>query len=423
MAHKGATQQRNSGRRRGGPTPAPTRLRIPAARTGGLERALWILTGLSAAIALIQLYLHAQLAATHGSYTSFCNVNAAVNCDAVLMSPYSVLLGVPMAAWGFLSYVTLAVLLYRRGQAVGDARSHASLLTLGLALWNVAVSVYMAGISTFAIGAFCLLCAAMYLLVIATAVLVWRLVRVDLARSARPVLTSRRALGGVGIILAGIAVIAALHFAARPISGATMTADDVKARDREFFDWYTTLPVTTDLPPSTHAKGPESAPLTIIEFSDFECPACAMAFRDLHELAARHPDRVRIVFHHFPLDADCNPNVTTRMHRSACQAAIAAECAARSGKFWEYHDLLFRGQDKLGRDDLVAKAVGLGIPAEQFTACLDDPAARSRVLADANAGGRLGVKSTPTLVINGRKVEGALERSRYEYVIALERRD
>jgi protein-disulfide isomerase len=130
---------------------------------------------------------------------------------------------------------------------------------------------------------------------------------------------------------------------------------------------------------------------------------------------------VRIVFHHFPLDADCNPNVSTRMHRYACQAAIAAECAARAGKFWEYHDLLFGAQDRLGRDDLIAKAVTLGIARDNFVACLDDPSARSRVLADSAAGAKLGVKSTPTLVINGRAVEGALERTRYQYVIALER--
>jgi len=180
--------------------------------------------------------------------------------------------------------------------------------------------------------------------------------------------------------------------------------------------------LTKDLPIATHSKGPADAPLTIIEFSDFECPACAMAFRDLHDLANQHPELVRLVFHHFPLDSECNPNVPTRRHRSACQAAIAAECAARAGKFWEYHDLLFGAQDRLGRDDLIAKATELGIPQETFVACLDDPTARAHVLADAGAGAKLGVKSTPTFIINGRIVEGAIERRRYEYVIAIERR-
>jgi protein-disulfide isomerase len=244
----------------------------------------------------------------------------------------------------------------------------------------------------------------------------------DFAAGGRSVLTPQVMFGGLGAIAAGVVAIAAVQFAARPISGAAMSADEVKSRDPEFYQWYTTLPVRKDLPESVHVKGPADAPLTIIEFSDFECPACGMAFHDLHDLAERHPDLVRIVFHHYPLDSDCNPNVTVRMHRSACGAAIASECAARAGKFWEYHDLLFRAQDKLGRDELIAKAVGLGIPADTFTACLDDPAARARVLGDTGAGAKIGVQSTPTLVINGRVVEGALERTRYEYIIALERR-
>jgi protein-disulfide isomerase len=201
-----------------------------------------------------------------------------------------------------------------------------------------------------------------------------------------------------------------------------MTEADVQARDPQFYEWYKKLPVTKDLPAAVHSKGPDDAPLTIVEFSDFECPACAMAFRDLHDLAHRHPELVRIVFHHFPLDSECNPNVSTRMHRSACLAAIASECAARAGKFWEYHDLLFGDRDHLGRNDLIAKAVGLGIPQDTFVACLGDPTARTRVLSDTGAGAKLGVKSTPTMIINGRAVEGALERTRYEFIIALERR-
>ncbi len=423
MAHKGATQQQNSGRRRGESTASSMRQRTPAGRTAGIERGIWATLALSAAIALVQIYLHAQLTATHGSYTSFCNVNSAVNCDAVLMSTYGKLLGIPVAAWGFLSYLLLAILLFRRGRTVGSARSRTTVLALGLALWNLAVSVYMAAISTFVIGILCLLCAGMYVVVVATTVLVWKLAQVDLAAGGESLFTSQRVLTGGGAILAGIVAITALQLAARPVSGATMTSAEVKTRDPEFYEWYTTRPITKDLPANVHIKGPADAPLTIIEFSDFECPACGIAFRDLHDLSNRHPDLVRIVFHHFPLDSDCNPNVPTRMHPFACQAAIASECAARAGKFWEYHDLLFGAQNHLGREDLVKKAVGLGIPADTFTACLDDPAVRALVVNDASAGAKLGVKSTPTMVINGRTVEGALERSRYEYVIALERRN
>lgn len=421
MARKEAAQQQNSGRRRGETGSGSTRSRTPPARTDGLERALWIVVALSVATALVQLYIHSQLAATRGAYTSFCNVSSTVNCDAVLMSPYAVLLGIPMAAWGLLSYLALAVLLYRRGRSVGTARAQASLLLVAVAAWNVGVSLYMASVSAFVLRHLCLLCMGTYVLVGTAAFLAWSLARADVGASGRAVLTRERALAGGAAILAGVAILGAMQFASRPISGATMTPEEVKARDPEFYEWFTKRPVTKDLPPVAHSKGPTDAPVTIIEFSDFECPACAMAFRDLHDLADQHPELVRIVFHHFPLDSECNPHVPMRMHKSACQAAVASECAARAGKFWEFHDLLFGGQNKLGRDDLVAKAVGLGIDREPFVACLDDPAMRARVKADTDAGAKLGVQSTPTLVINGRTIEGALERTRYEYVIAIER--
>jgi uncharacterized membrane protein len=253
MAHKGATQQQNSGRRRGESTPPRARSQASAARTNGLERALWILIALSAAIALVQLYIHAQLAATRGSYTSFCNVSSTVNCDAVLMSPYGMLLGIPVAAWGFLSYLALAFLLFRRRRAVGAARIQTVLLALGLALWNVGVALYMAAISTFAIGALCLLCAGTYLLVATTAVLMWSLASIDLGVRGEPVVIPARALAGAAITV-GVAAIAAVQCDC-PVSGTSMTADQVKTRDPEFYDWYTKRPITKDLPPGRQ-QGP-----------------------------------------------------------------------------------------------------------------------------------------------------------------------
>ena len=422
MAAKRATQQQNSGRRRGENVAAAARPRVAPARTDGIERALWTALALSVAVALAQLYVHSQLVATRGAYTSFCNVSSTVNCDAVLMSAYGTLFGVPVSAWALASYTLLVILLFRRRGAVGAARTQASRLFLGLALWNAVFSLYMAGLTVFAIGAICLLCTATYVLVVVTAALAWRLATVDLAPSGERVLGSRLVLATGGAIALGLAVIAAAQFASRPISGLNLSAADVQARDPEFYEWYRSRPITKELPPDVHSRGPADAPLTIIEFSDFECPACGMAFRDLHDLVAAHPDLVRLVFHHFPLDSECNPHVPMRMHQSACLAAIASECAARAGKFWEYHDLLFGAQDQLAREQLVAKAERLGIAKDTFTACLDDPSARSNVLTDTGAGAKLGVKSTPTLVINGRTVEGALERSRYEYLIALERR-
>jgi protein-disulfide isomerase len=109
------------------------------------------------------------------------------------------------------------------------------------------------------------------------------------------------------------------------------------------------------------------------------------------------------------------------MHASACLAAYAAECAGRQGRFWEYHDVLFENGRQLGRDALVGYAERLGLDVRAFDQCLDDPATRARVAADVEAASRAGVNSTPTLFINGRLVEGALERAYYDYAVIIER--
>src|SRR5262249_54614140 len=186
----------------------------------------------------------------------------------------------------------------------------------------------------------------------------------------------------------------------------------VQGAARKCSDLYTKLRVLSApdaLGPATHVKGNADAPVTIVEFSDFECPACGHAFGDLRELIRSRPD-VKLIFRHFPLDSRCNPGMQQQLHPDACPAAAAAECAGRLGRFWEYHDMLFEHQRPPARDSLFrsARAVALDTPASR--ACLDDPATMDGIAADVAAGTRLGVESTPTIFINGRRVQGALDR-------------
>ena len=423
MARKGARRKTDFGLRSGNAPARRTRENgaTPAApRRGmtGLERALLAVLALDGALSFVLHYVHAQLRATNGAYTSFCNVSDRVNCDTVLGSPHSELLGVPVSVWALLTYLLLAALVIWRQRASEPGRTRATLLLVGIAAWAFAFSVYMAAVATFVIGALCLLCIGMYVLNGVVAVLAWRLARAE--SHAAPLLSARRTMIGATAIALALALVGGLQFAVTSVSTPPLTREEVRSRDPEFYQWYTSRPVITGLPASEHAKGPADAPITIVEFSDFECTHCARAFHDLHDLERQHRGTLRIVFHHFPLDSNCNPHVASHLHQSACLAAIAAECAGRHGRFWEYHDRLFGAQDRLGRDDLVASAAALGIDRAAFAVCLDDPASRARVLADVEAGARLGVKSTPTLFINGRTVEGALERGAYEYVVALE---
>ena len=409
MARKGA-QRSDPGRRLESPAAAVVTAHASPSLETGFALALVLALGLSLAI----LYVHAQLTATNGRYTSFCNVSTRVNCDAVLSSPYGRLLGVSVAVWALLTYAALAILLFVRRQATGERRARATVALLALALWSLVFSLYMAGLAAFAIGAICLLCSGLYLLNGTLAALAWRI-----ARAEGWVLT-RGAAVGAAVMAGALVVLGGLQHRASS-AALTLTRADVETKNPDFYKWYTSLPLADGLPPADHRRGPADAAITVVEFSDFECTFCGKAFRDLRDLEHQHAGLIRVEFHHFPLDTACNTHVPEAVHPSACQAAIAAECAARFDRFWEYHDRLFAEQDRLDRDSLVATAVDLGIDRAAFSACLDDPAARERVVADAAEGARLGVRSTPTLFINRRPVEGALDRTLYDYVVALER--
>ncbi len=418
MARKGATRKNDLGSR---PRGASAVAAPPARGLAGLEVAILVTLALATALSLTVLYVHTMLRASKGTYTSFCNVSEQVNCDAVLMSHYGTLLGMSLATWALVTYALLAFLVVARRQAREPMRARATLLLVGVTFWSLAFSLYMAAIAAFEVRAFCLLCAGMYVLNAILAVLVWRLARGESAGGA-PLLTARRTALGTAAIAVALAGVGSMQFAGTSIGATRLTPEDVRTREPEFYQWYTTRPVVSGIVAGNHVKGPVDAPITVVEFSDFECTYCAKAFRDLRDLERQHPGMVRIAFHHFPLDAGCNPHVTAAMHSASCLAAIASECAARSGRFWEYHDRLFGAQDKLGRDDLVATAVELGLDRAAFTACLDDPSARARVVDDIAAGAAAGVKSTPTLFMNGRMIEGALERTHYDYVVAMERK-
>lgn len=411
MARKGATQQKNPGRR-----PAEPVASSPPTRGPVIALAMALLAGIGFAATL--LFIHVQMHAAKGGYTSFCDVNSTVGCTPVIGSSYGTLFGLPVAAWALLTYVGLGILLVVRESAAPALRRTLTLGILAAACWILLFSLYMAAIATFRIGHLCPFCFGLYVVAVAAAFLAWRLARAELGPGGIQ-LVSPTTLSIVGVMVVGLVGVSLLQLAAEDRGGADLTADEVCARDAEFCTWYRKQPEVADLPAAAHVRGDAAAPVTIVEFSDFECPACGMAYRDLHDVERTHAGRVKVVFHHFPLDATCNPHVTTRMHPSACLAAFASECAAREGKFWEYHDRLFTSQEQLGRDALITYATELGIDAAAFTACLDDPATRARVRADTDAGASLGIESTPTLFINGRKISGALDRARYDYAIAL----
>ncbi|MEM7481344.1 MAG: thioredoxin domain-containing protein [Acidobacteriota bacterium] len=146
------------------------------------------------------------------------------------------------------------------------------------------------------------------------------------------------------------------------------------------------------------SKGPDDAPVTIIEFSDFECPFCSRVNPTLAQVREEYGDKVRIVFRQFPLS----------IHANAQKAAEASLCAHDQDKFWEMHDLMFEKQRELGVDQLKAQASQLGLDTEAFNECLDSDKYAQAVKDDMKAGAQAGVSGTPAMFINGRSLSGAV---------------
>jgi protein-disulfide isomerase len=153
----------------------------------------------------------------------------------------------------------------------------------------------------------------------------------------------------------------------------------------------------TEVAATGPAKGPADAPVTIVEFSDFECPFCSRILPTIQQAQDTYGDKLRLVFRQFPLNS---------IHPSAQKAAEASLCANDQGKFWEFHDALFANQKALGVDQLKATAETLGLDAAKFAACVEGGTHAATVAKDLREGMAAGVSGTPAMFVNGRFVNG-----------------
>jgi len=153
--------------------------------------------------------------------------------------------------------------------------------------------------------------------------------------------------------------------------------------------------------PRDHAKGPANAPVTLVEYGDYECPHCGRAHPIVRSIQHALGERLRFVFRNFPL---------TEAHPNAENAAEAAEAAGAQGKFWEMHDELFDHQDALEPPDLVTYAERLGLDADAVGAAVEHHNDAERVREDFMSGGRGGVNGTPTFFLNGKRYDGEWDR-------------
>lgn len=155
-------------------------------------------------------------------------------------------------------------------------------------------------------------------------------------------------------------------------------------------------------------KGSADAPITIVEFADFQCPFCGRAQSLLNDILAKYKDKVKLAYLDFPI---------SQIHPYAQTAAEASRCALAKGKYWEMHDAMFADQSKLDEGALVKTAAGLGLDQKSFESCLKSGKYKEAVQQDLQAGSQAGVNATPTFLINGEFLGGAGSDAEFTRII------
>ncbi len=170
------------------------------------------------------------------------------------------------------------------------------------------------------------------------------------------------------------------------------------------------LPPKKDVEAKGPTKGPGDAPITIVEFSDFECPYCIRAEKTVSDVLAAYPGKIKLVYRDFPLP----------MHPKAPKAAEASHCAESQGKYWEMHDKMFAADGKIEVPDLKKYAREVGMDGDKFDKCLDGGEMAKAVKEHQDAGSKLGVTGTPAFFINGRALTGAQPIEEFKAIIDAE---
>ncbi len=344
------------------------------------------------------------------------------NCHAVTSGTWGSFLGMPLALWGLLGYLTVLALALLAQQSAEWA-SHALTLVVLLAVAFVGIDAVLLGVMAFVLRFYCLFCLLSYAVNLALLVVSARSLGRPWPEALRQ---AGKALGALmpsrarpvawlfwGMMVVAVAGTVGLEAATLFVSqGSSAT---MRTQLREFISKQ--HPAHVDVSGDPMIGSPQ-APLQIVEFSDFLCPACQRASKLNTIILASHRHDAAFIFKHYPLDMSCNNAIQRSVHAGACTVAAASECAHQQGKFWPFHDLVFEhGHDYqvAGIEEDVRR---LGVDVAAFRACMESGQGMEAVKRDIAEGVKQGVSSTPTYLINGIPVTGGMVPSVFEEFVA-----
>jgi protein-disulfide isomerase/uncharacterized membrane protein len=347
---------------------------------------------------------------------SYCALSATINCDLVSASSYAAFLGVPIAWWGVCFYAAVGGLALLCALSRRDRRATAAAAWF-LSCGGLLYSFYLAYISFYVLGVLCVECMGMYAANIALFLLLFAALGVPSTATARFVRDYAMALVGRSSNLGfrpqalGHALAVALVFLVGWGIFASVEAKGKEERptgasvDEKVKAFYMQSLHDIPIDPRWPVWGNPDAKVTIVEFSEYQCPFCRLSAFEVKPYLTEFRRDIRYYFVNYPLDNSCNDLLQRPMHPIACEASRAGLCAQERGDFWGFHDELFRNQRQLSESKILDIAAERGWDRDEFSRCMESAEMDGRVRSDVAVGRKIYIEGTPSIFLDGRKLK------------------
>ena len=357
---------------------------------------------------------------------SVCDIGGSSGCEAVNQSDASNFLGMPVAFWGFLfySFAFCFAIFYIRYKKIFFIR-----LIFWLSLLAVIVDLTLFLYSLIIVEAVCNLCIITYVATLGTLIISGLILKKTEKKDGllsfsfdfsllreQPLIASIVLFSLIVVIFFGSFIFLYAKSSSLPISstgGHDALLEEAWKSFQKEYESTTAHEISIEHSPYKGAKDPV---ITVVEFADFLCPHCKLAGNRLKEIVRKYEKSVKVVFKNYPLDQKCNKNIKRKLHDGACKIAYLGLCASRQRipAFWIVHDQVFAQHDTWNQagnvpdSDFTRIMQSAGINIQAASSCYKTERTKSDVIKDIELGDSLGITSTPTVFINGKKIKGGI---------------
>lgn len=350
-------------------------------------------------LCLVGIYNEASIIVNPAHKSSLCSFNETFDCSKAALSPYAKFLGIPTAGWGASFYLAMIVL------------EGAPAILFLLSTVSILASLYLFYISATVLHVICPVCFSQYIVNLLIFIVVFSGVKkLASLKDEIAALFSTRIIRTVIVVIGSLTFLTGFYTyiqTARQKSAdqTGMRSFVAEWKSAPFFDFkIEEKGVLKD-----SIKGASDAKVTVVEFLDFECPACRAVAAEFHPLFEAKKDKVRLIYKNYPLDKACNPAINHEMHINACFTAEVARCAGEQGKYWNAAEMLLElpldGKGPLFQADILTNVKRLiSLDGDAMSDCLRSHRQMEAIKADMKLAESVSLQGTPTFFVNGRKV-------------------